>query len=396
MRMRLLRFAATALAASMCGLVAAATTSASAVPSPLVLSARATPSALGPSGGQVLVTGAVKDARSCQLELLSRQSFPVVYSHDPTTACRDGTYSAHVVIGANTSPVKRTVAFALVAIDGPYSFSGRFYVSLAPNLHPLPPPPPPKPPLPNRYTPGDTGYDVSWPQCANRGSTATKPLPQGPGFAIVGVNDGTIDGFNSCFAAEAAWAGGNLSVYIILQPAPQGAIAPYEATGPRASCAAANPECRGYDWGYNFAKADMGFVGAQGLGPRIWWLDVETAEGWPTSNALQPVNAAVVQGALDALGVQGDIAGIYCTWYQWGQITGSYVPQVAPPIWVAGALSLSSGYYGAESYCQRALSAGDPSSLGSSDIGFAGGTPWLVQYAYGPGRPPVDPDYACG
>ena len=93
--------------------------SAAAVPAaPEVLSAYATPSALGPSGGTVTVTGRVKNARSCQLELLSRQSFPVVYSHNPTTACQNGTFSARVLIGANPSPVKRTVAFALVARDG--------------------------------------------------------------------------------------------------------------------------------------------------------------------------------------------------------------------------------------------------------------------------------------
>ncbi len=190
---------------------------------PSVLSAYATPSALGPSGGTVTVTGRVKNARTCQLEVLSRQSFPVVYSHNPTSACQNGAFSAHVLIGANPSPVKRTVAFALVARDGSLSSTGLFYVSLA--LRPAnlpPPPPPPPPPLPSQYTPGSTGYDVSWPQCQAAGSTLTKSLPNAPTFAVVGVNDGTIGGFNSCFSAEAAWAGQGLSVYIVLQPAPAG------------------------------------------------------------------------------------------------------------------------------------------------------------------------------
>jgi hypothetical protein len=221
-------------------------------------------------------------------------------------------------------------------------------------------------------------------------------LPAGPLFAIVGVNNGTISGFNSCFAAEAAWAGKNLSVYIILQPAPGGTPVPFEATGPEASCAATSSDCEGYDWGYNYARADIAFVQAEGFSPRIWWLDVETAEGWPTARVFQPVNAAIVQGALAAIGQAGGVGGIYCTWYQWGQITGSYTPVGGPPIWVAGAGPLSGGEYSATSYCVRALSPGDPSTLASAAIGFAGAVPWLVQYGYGGGSPtPIDLDYSC-
>jgi hypothetical protein len=212
---------------------------------------------------------------------------------------------------------------------------------------------------------------------------------------VVGVNDGTIGGFNSCFDAETAWAGQGLSVYIILQPAPTDRRAAFEMSGPKSSCAAANNQCAAYDWGYNYAEADMAFTRAHGVEPRIWWLDVETAEGWATSAAAQPSNAEVVQGALDALTAAGETAGIYCTWYQWGLITGSYTPTTPPPIWVAGATSLGNGYYSAQSYCQRSLSAGDPSTLASANIGFAGGTPWLVQYAYTPSPVPVDNDYAC-
>ena len=136
---------------------------------------------------------------------------------------------------------------------------------------------------------------------------------------------------------------------------------------------------------------------AQGLQPQIWWLDVETAEGWVTSAAAQPANAAVVQGALDALTAAGKTAGIYCTWYQWGQITGSYMPPARVPIWVAGATSLGNGYYSAHVVLptSRCLLATLP-LLASTDIGFAGGIPWLVQYAYTPGPVPVDNDYACG
>jgi hypothetical protein len=366
---------------------------------PSVLSARATPGALGPAGGQVLASGTVRNAKTCQLVLLSRQSFPVVYSHNPATACQGGNFSAHVTIGANPTATKRSVAFALIARNGTYSSTGRFYVVLEPLLVPSV--------LTARATPsalgpagvqGATGYDISWPQCTSRTSAQTKLLPAPPPYAIVGVNNGTIGTLNSCFAAEVAWAGKDLSVYLILQPAPGGKPVPFEATGPEAACASTSSECEGYDWGYNYAETDIAFVKAQGADPKVWWLDVETAEGWPTSASLQPVNAAIIQGALAAIKHAGGVGGIYCTWYQWGEITGSYVPPGGQtPLWVAGALSLNNGYYSAQSYCQRALSAGDPSTLKSGPIGFAGGVPWLVQDGYSSGSPTrIDADYSCG
>ncbi len=102
-----------------------------ATPKPEVLSVRALPGYLWDRGGHVTVVGRVEHAKSCQLRLLSRQSFQVVYSHDPTDACRNGTYTAHVTIAPNPTPVQRSVAFELVARNGASVFSGRFYVQLA-------------------------------------------------------------------------------------------------------------------------------------------------------------------------------------------------------------------------------------------------------------------------
>jgi hypothetical protein len=248
------------------------------------------------------------------------------------------------------------------------------------------------------YPPAATGYDVSWPQCSPIGSSRATTLPAYGAFAIVGVNGGTISSFNPCFSAEAAWAGSGLSVYIILQPAPP-TSPPQEMTGPKAACAPTSSVCEGYDWGWNYAKADFSFVAQRGFGAKVWWVDVETGEGWPTSASLQPVNAAIIQGAIDAIRSAGGTVGIYSTWYQWGKITGSYLPSGQPPIWVPGAYTLSGGSRSAVAYCQRALFPGDPSSLSSAYIGFAGGEPWLVQYGYsGTAGVPfggIDPDYSC-
>ena len=96
---------------------------------PEVLSAYATPSALGPSGGRVTVMGRVKHPHDCQLEVLSRQIIPIVCFSTTRPPCQNGAFSAHVLIGANPSPLKRTVAFALVGAatgscrpPGPFTF----------------------------------------------------------------------------------------------------------------------------------------------------------------------------------------------------------------------------------------------------------------------------------
>ncbi len=115
------------------GLAGAPSASAS-PPSPrmaVVLSARATPANLSSGGGDVTVSGTVENATMCQLQLISGQSFSVVYSHNPRS-CASGAFSAQVTVGPNNSPVQRTIAFNLVASNSASSSAGRFYVLLAP------------------------------------------------------------------------------------------------------------------------------------------------------------------------------------------------------------------------------------------------------------------------
>ncbi len=101
------------------------------LPHALVESVHTNPSAVPSGGGRVLVTGTVEHASSCQLQLLSSEPLPVVFSHNPTTTCRDGHFSAHVIIGTNLGPKSRTILFALVARNGLSSFTGGFEVVLS-------------------------------------------------------------------------------------------------------------------------------------------------------------------------------------------------------------------------------------------------------------------------
>ncbi|HMK96044.1 MAG TPA: G1 family glutamic endopeptidase, partial [Acidimicrobiales bacterium] len=95
-----------------------------------VLSARATPGAIPSAGATVTVSGRLVNATSCQLELLSRQSFPVVFSHD-LRSCQGGTFLAHIVVGPNPTALPRTLAFELVARNPASWYAGRFYVRMA-------------------------------------------------------------------------------------------------------------------------------------------------------------------------------------------------------------------------------------------------------------------------
>ena len=94
-----------------------------------VLMFSTTPSTLGPAGGTVIATGRIKDATRCRLVLLSHQSFPVVYASN-SRPCTPN-FTARIVIGPNPSPVRRVVAFALVASNSTSSSTGRAYVQLA-------------------------------------------------------------------------------------------------------------------------------------------------------------------------------------------------------------------------------------------------------------------------
>jgi hypothetical protein len=124
-------------------------------PQALVTSASASPSVVPASGGVSTVTGTVEHATTCQLELLSSQGFPVVYSHNPRD-CAGGTFSAKVVVGPNPTRARRVIAFALVASNQASSFSGKLFLALE-GAAPAPPPGAP----PQTTTVPATGSGVS-------------------------------------------------------------------------------------------------------------------------------------------------------------------------------------------------------------------------------------------
>jgi len=202
---------------------------------------------------------------------------------------------------------------------------------------------------PTTYPSGSQGYDISWPQCGSN-------YPPSAPVAVVGVNDGRAFTSNPCLTSEAAWAGRGLQLYLNIN-------SPTNGSDP-------------YTFGYNAAAQSVNDATNKGVRARTWWLDVETAgqcgNYWSCD---QGANSRTIQGALDALRDRGLTAGIYSTSYQWGVITGGYMPSGgAPPNWLAGVYRSDVG-----AFC-------------SGGHNFGGGTTWLTQIWE---QSTYDEDQAC-
>src|SRR5205823_2638614 len=132
------------------------------------------------------------------------------------------------------------------------------------------------------------GYDISYPQCGG-------VYPSAPAFGVVGVNGGLAYASNGCLASEYQWAlgsstttGAKASLYANTgNPGPVSAHWPKGQTSPMACDGTWSAGCS-YDYGWNaaqdsFADASAA-IGATAAGTVPWWLDVETANSWNSSD----------------------------------------------------------------------------------------------------------------
>lgn len=125
--------------------------------------------------------------------------------------------------------------------------------------------------------------------------------------------------------------------------------------------------------GCSEASRSIAYATSQGVtNPSSWWLDVETANSWSSTDL--SLNQYALQGVIDTLLRQSPAAvGIYSTGYQWNVITGSLPISGVVADWVATGAGTAKR---ARAYC-----AG----------GFTGAKVWFVQYI----RSGFDTDYAC-
>lgn len=108
-----------------------------------VLQVSAEPASLGSGGGKIYVEGRVEYATTCQLKVVTGESFNVEYSHS-SRKCSDGTFRARVIVGPNPARTARTVTLALVARNATSYWTKHFAVHVASpqptaSLHASPP-----------------------------------------------------------------------------------------------------------------------------------------------------------------------------------------------------------------------------------------------------------------
>jgi len=222
------------------------------------------------------------------------------------------------------------------------------------------------------YVSGSSGYDFSYVQCGAAAPAAS--------FGIVGVNAGyPFTYYNTCLAAEYAAAArtGNAAVYINTGYDPtytaiDGRHTTQACANASLTVAGTQPQQAAWAVGCSEAERDAAYASAQSAtAPTAWWLDVETANSWSSSDLT--LNDYTIQGIVAKLRqVTTAPVGVYSTAFQWGTIAGGYQPAV-------DANWLATG--------QRTLKRAKQ-SCGS--VGFTGVRVWLVQYVA-----TYDHDFVC-
>jgi hypothetical protein len=222
------------------------------------------------------------------------------------------------------------------------------------------------------YVHGSAGYDLSYLQCG-------APTPHGA-FGVVGLNAGyPFTYYNRCVAAEFAAARRTGSAALYVNTGYDPAYTAIDGRHTTQACADQSGTVSGtadqqaaWAVGCSEAGRDVTYASSHSAAsPMMWWLDVETANSWSTTDL--SLNRFALQGLIDTLRTATSVPiGVYSTPAQWLVVTGGYQAPID-----AEWLSTGPGN-------GRRISSFCASS------GFAGAPVWLVQYVS-----TVDHDYAC-
>jgi hypothetical protein len=209
-------------------------------------------------------------------------------------------------------------------------------------------------PYPSRHS----GYDVSYPQCGGA-------RPSGS-FGIVGVNGGRPFSSNACLAGEYAAAPGPIAASLYINSGYSGAYG--KSITPTCSASSLSVSGTGRQqqaWaiGCSEAETSMTYATQQGATVRAaWWLDVETANSWSSSNS--SLNRYAIQGAVTRLAQSGLPVGIYSSASMWSTITGGgFTPISAAADWETAGGSCSVPFNGSPVWLVQSTVSGFDSDL---------------------------------
>jgi hypothetical protein len=222
------------------------------------------------------------------------------------------------------------------------------------------------------YVKGSIGYDFSYVQCGSAAPTAK--------FGVVGVNAGyPFTYYNGCLGAEFATAAktGNAAVYVNTGYDPSytaidGRHTTQDCANQSQAVTGTKAQRAAWAVGCSEGQRDTAYASSQSVAsPTAWWLDVETANSWSSTDLT--LNTYTIQGLVATLRQSVTVPiGVYSTSLQWGVITGGYQAQVDAD-WVAtGQRTLKR----AKRFC--------------GSTGFTGASIWLIQYVGS-----IDHDYVC-
>jgi hypothetical protein len=208
------------------------------------------------------------------------------------------------------------------------------------------------------YPTGLTGYDVSYPQCGG-------PTPAGS-FGIVGVNSGRPFTNNGCLGAEYAAAPKSTAPSLYINTGYAVAYRNNTTAGCSAlskSVSGTSKEIQAWAIGCGEAETSMSYATAQGaIGPAVWWLDVETANSWSSSNLT--LNRYAIQGAVTRLAQSGPQVGIYSSASMWSAITGgNFTPTNVAADWEAAGGSCSAPFTSSRVWLVQSTTSGFDSDL---------------------------------
>jgi hypothetical protein len=184
----------------------------------------------------------------------------------------------------------------------------------------------------NPYAAGSTGYDVSYPQCGGHAS------PRGA-FGIVGVNGGKPFTYNQCLSSLYKEARRSVAASLYLNTGYDDSyVKSISSNCSRLSNGEAGTSDQQLAWaiGCSEAERSLDFAYRQdATNVAMWWLDVESANSWSTSDLT--LNQFALQGAVSRLSQTGLRVGVYSTSLMWVEITGgNFTPTGVVADWVAG------------------------------------------------------------